>query len=220
MNKRTVITATLLATCLLSVSPVWAQQATSQQNVNKTGVSKVSDKAHSSAKAKKSKLSLAELDEKSQETMKLVAEIMPELNDYRILSISKEVQNSTRGTIEVNEIEMSGEPAGDAPNYARLRIDASTGELIVAEIQNGLPSVVPLNDTVAEKKAHEYLQKLLNSEEKNYKFSTIYTYKLGDNQDKPVTLVTYTSENNDVYISLDGNGELKRFLKDIYPSEE
>lgn len=220
MIKQTVITATLFATCLLSVSPVWAQDTIPQMNSSKTGVSHVSDKAHSSTKAKKSKLSLENLDEKSKETIKTVGEVMPAINDYRILNISKELQNSRKGTIEVYEIMMSGEPKGDDPNFARLRLDAATGQLIIAETQNGLPSITPLDDTAAEKKANEYLQKLLAGEAENYKFTSVHTNILGENRDKPVTLVTYYSLDDEVYISLDGNGELKRFLKNIYPSEE
>lgn len=217
--KRTVLTATILATSLLAISPVWAQSTIKQENSSQTAA-QVSDKV-SSAKAKKSKkLSVEDLDKKSQETLQSVMKVMPDLNDYLIQKITKEIQNSNAGKIEVYEIELNGKPEGDAPNTSRVRIDVATGKLIVAEIQNGLTTGTPLGNSDAEKKADEYLQKLLNNEAKNYQFTSVYSYKLGENQDKPVTLVTYKSKSDEVYISLDSNGELKRFLKDIYPAEE
>ena len=34
----------------------------------------------------------------------------------------------------------------------------------------------------------------------------------GESQDQPITLVTYKTHNDAAYISLDSNGELKRYL--------
>uniref|UniRef100_UPI00289873FE hypothetical protein n=1 Tax=Brevibacillus reuszeri TaxID=54915 RepID=UPI00289873FE len=159
-----------------------------------------------------------ELNEEAKATLERVGTALPDIKDYEIIRITKKTETSVTGDIDVFEIQLLGAPHPVNPNFASVRINAVTGELIVAEIQNGLVSTTPLNNQEAKSKASSYLETLLGDAAEDYLFSNVYTYTLG-NDDKPVTVVTFESAENSVHIAIDGNGDLKRFLKDIYPQE-
>lgn len=202
MIMRKALTSTVLAALLLSVSPLLTHEAAAQ---SKKSVEQTSS---------------TELNAAVKATIETIGTVMPDIKDYEIISIRKNEETTVAGKIEVFQIEMMGAPHPVKPNYAYLRINADTGELIIAEIQNGLPSTnSPLSDQEAESQASTYLETLLGDKAEDYTFSKVYTYTLGENNDKPVTVVTFESDENSVHLALHGNGELGRFLKDIYPPE-
>jgi hypothetical protein len=210
MFKHQVLPFTLIAALLLLNTPLLSNEAAAAS----------SHKAKATVTATKlAELSINDLNQKAKATLNHVKEVIPDLKNYHITSIVKENVATTSGPIERLEVILSGTPEGTTPDFGVVHVNASTGERISVDIQNGLPSSKEvLGDEKAIKKGKEHLKLLFGKQAEKYKFSQIHFSTVQDN--KTQILVVYTSPDHYINVTMDRVGKLKAVKKDIYPKTE
>lgn len=207
MTKRKVLAFTLIAALLLPNTPILTNEA--------AAASSHKEKATVTA-TKLEELSINDLNQKAKATLNHVKEAIPDLKNYHITSIVKEKVAATSGPIERLEVILSSKPDGTTPDFGVVHVNASTGELISVDIQNGLPSSKEvLGDEEAIKKGKEHLKLLFGNQAEKYKFSQINSSTVQDN--KTQVLVIYTSPDHTINVTMNRAGKLKAVKKDIYP---
>ncbi|WP_414854136.1 hypothetical protein [Brevibacillus sp. IT-7CA2] len=210
MTKRKALAFTLIAALLLPNTLILSNEAAAAS----------SHKAKATVTATKlEELSIKDLNQKAKATLNHVKEVIPDLKNYHITSILKENVVTTSGPIERLEVILSSTPEGTTPEFGVVHVNASTGELISVDIQNGLPSSKEvLGDEKAIKKGKEHLKLLFGKQAEKYKFSQIHSSTVKDN--KAQILVIYTSPDHYINVTMDRVGKLKAVKKDIYPKAE
>ncbi|MGG4452040.1 hypothetical protein [Brevibacillus porteri] len=210
MTKRKALAFTLIAALFLPNTPILSNEAAAASSY----------KAKATVTATKlEELSINDLNQKAKATLNHVKEVIPDLKNYHITSIVKENVVTTSGPIERLEVILSSTPDGTTPDFGVVHVNASTGELIAVDIQNGLPSSKEvLGDEEAIKKGKEHLKLLFGKQAEKYKFSQIHSSTIQDN--KTQILVIYTSPDHYINVSMDRVGKLKAIKKDIYPKAE
>ncbi|MGF9905987.1 hypothetical protein [Brevibacillus porteri] len=209
MFKHQALPFTLIAALLLLNTPLLSNEAAAAS----------SHKAKATVTATKlAELSINDLNQKAKATLNHVKEVIPDLKNYHIASIVKENVVTTSGPIERLEVILSSTPEGTTPDFGVVHVNASTGELISVDIQNGLSASKVLGDEEAIKKGKEHLKLLFGKQAEKYKFSQIHSSTVQDN--KTQILVIYTSPNHYINVTMDSVGKLKTVKKDIYPKAE
>ncbi|WNC16450.1 hypothetical protein [Brevibacillus brevis] len=224
MKAKSFAASALAAVFLLSATPVWAASgnAASTSVYAKAEVSKASKK-----KAKKNVLSAEAAEEMVKNKLEELTEIVPQLTDYRIDSIRESVEKDVNG----NKITVLVALLFDQDYLiAHLKLNAETGEVIIFDHNSESPNTdKPLQGREAVERAEHYLDFFLKDRASQFEYSKQYTYVLTGYPEeelpgKPFTLVTFTpkekSENQPIKsanVLLDANGELHRYLVDIFP---
>ncbi|MGK5506636.1 hypothetical protein [Brevibacillus formosus] len=207
MTKRKALAFTLIAAILLPSIPVLSNEAAAASS-HKTKATVTATKLE--------ELSIKDLNQKTKATLNHVKEVILDMKNYHITSIVKENVVATSGPIERLEVILSSTPEGTTPDFGVVHVNASTGELISVDIQNGLSSSKEiLGDEEAIKKGKEHLKLLFGKQADKYKFSQIHFSPVQDN--KTQISVIYTSPDHSINVTLDSLGKLKAVKKDIYP---
>ncbi len=209
LTKRKTLAFTLIAALLLSNTPIQSSEAAAASS-HKTKATVTASKLE--------ELSIKDLNQKAKATLNHVKEVIPDLKNYHIASIVKENVVTTSGPIERLEVILSSTPEGTTPDFGVVHVNASTGELISIDLQNGLSSSKGIGDEEAIKKGKEHLKLLFGKQAEKYKFSQILSSTVQDN--KTQILVIYTSPDHYINVTMDRVGKLKAIQKDIYPKAE
>jgi len=219
--KQKAVATTILAACILAVSPVAAMDAIAHEVIAKKASVK-SAMSESGMKAKKDNAQPLEenLNEQVKAALETVKKVMPDLQSYSINEIFTGVQKTQQGEIEIVGLELRGEPGEpyeDSLGVALVAVNAKTGELIGADIQNGFPSLEePLEYEQAMELARDYLEQVYGDQAKQYEVEKVRSYFFGINKEKAQTNVSFQGPEDTIHLVLDNNGDLKRILKDIY----
>ncbi|NRS48720.1 hypothetical protein [Brevibacillus sp. HB2.2] len=207
MSKRKALAFTLMTALLLSNSAVLTTEAAAKaSSTEEEVISK--------------KLTAENLDDNAKATLELVKEVMPDMEKYDIIHVRVYENLKTRNgdRIDQLEVELMGTPEGEKPHHALVRMNAKTGELIGAEIANGLlKSEAKLNKEEATKKGFEYLKHFFGEKADKYGVSDVRNYVFGDGAKQ--ILVIYTAPDHDIYVTMDSEGELKAAKKDMLIEE-
>ncbi len=231
MKAKRFAASALAAVFLLSATPAWAAPGIS---ASESVYAKADSSKATKKKAKKNTLSAEAAEEMVKKSLDEIAVFIPELNGYKIDTITEQMGTDINGNPISALVALLVDKKTDDPNYkAHLKLNAATGEVIIFDHFTDVPqSDDPLDGSHAIKRAGHFLDLFLGEKARQFEYSNQYTYSVaGYSPDKkqperPLTLVTFTPKKNgnkpvaeSVNVLIDADGELHRYLLDVYPSE-